>query len=271
MTIRRAWLRGASTAAVSAAALTALAAPADATESAPQATPATAAAAGPVDYATWQRDCQAVMDQALPHLRQRIADARPGERQAIVFDIDNTTLETDFGFHYPQPANRPVLDVARYAQEHGVALFFVTAAPASSTRPPSSTWSTTATRSPDCASEACSTSSRTSPPTRPPSAPRSRARATRSSPTSATAPPTSPAATPRRRSSSRTTTDSCPETSAAAGAVRTCRRGPVLESTGPLQWPLTLTRPCSGSVRRRRPPARSAGRRAAPTCPRRGR
>ncbi|POX55667.1 hydrolase [Streptomyces sp. Ru71] len=129
MTIRRAWLRGASTAAVSAAALTALAAPADATESAPQATPATAAAAGPVDYATWQRDCQAVMDQALPHLRQRIADARPGERQAIVFDIDNTTLETDFGFHYPQPANRPVLDVARYAQEHGVALFFVTARP----------------------------------------------------------------------------------------------------------------------------------------------
>lgn len=34
---------------------------------------------------------------------------------------------------------------------------------------------------------------------------------------------------------------------------------------------LTLTRPCSGSGRRRRPPARSAGRRAGPTSPRRGR
>ncbi|MGW0136536.1 HAD family acid phosphatase [Streptomyces sp. NPDC003299] len=132
MTIRRAWLRRASVAAVSAAALTALAAPAHATGAA--AAPATSAAvttatAQSVDHATWQRDCQAVMDQALPYLKQRIAAPRPGERQAIVFDIDNTTLETDFGFHYPQPANQPVLQVARYAQEHGVALFFVTARP----------------------------------------------------------------------------------------------------------------------------------------------
>ncbi|MEV6939871.1 HAD family acid phosphatase, partial [Streptomyces sp. NPDC051132] len=87
------------------------------------------ASAAQVDYAAWQRDCQAVMDQALPYLKQRIAAARPGERQAVVFDIDNTTLETDFGFSYPQPANKPVLAVARYAQEHGVSLFFVTARP----------------------------------------------------------------------------------------------------------------------------------------------
>jgi predicted secreted acid phosphatase len=90
---------------------------------------AATATAAKVDYAAWQKDCQAVMDQALPYLKQRIAAARPGEKQAIVFDIDNTTLETDFGFSYPQPANRPVLDVARYAQEHGVSLFFVTARP----------------------------------------------------------------------------------------------------------------------------------------------
>ncbi|GHH23852.1 hypothetical protein Srubr_60190 [Streptomyces rubradiris] len=89
----------------------------------------TAATAAKVDYATWQKDCQAVMDQALPYLKQRIAAARPGEKQAIVLDIDNTALETDFGFSYPQPANRPVLDAARYAQEHGVSLFFVTARP----------------------------------------------------------------------------------------------------------------------------------------------
>lgn len=106
--------------AVSVAALAGMAAPAQA---------ATASGSTAVDYATWQRDCQSVMDQALPYLKQRIAAATPGERQAIVFDIDNTTLETDFGFSFPQPANKPVLNVARYAQEHGVALFFVTARP----------------------------------------------------------------------------------------------------------------------------------------------
>jgi predicted secreted acid phosphatase len=113
--------------AVSAAALLALAAPADAATTTGTAT--TAAAAADVDYATWQKDCQAVMDQALPYLKQRIAATKPGEKQAIVFDIDNTTLETDFGFSYPQPANKPVLQAAQYAQEHGVSLFFVTARP----------------------------------------------------------------------------------------------------------------------------------------------
>ena len=120
----RTWKRALGTAAVTAAALTVAVTPADA---APATTTGTAAA--DVDYATWQRDCRAVMDQALPYLRERIADAAPGEKQAIVLDIDNTSLETDFGFSYPQPANRPVLEAARYAQEHGVALFFVTARP----------------------------------------------------------------------------------------------------------------------------------------------
>ncbi|WP_381553257.1 HAD family acid phosphatase [Streptomyces eurythermus] len=140
---RRPWARRSSVTAVSVAALAALAmqtAPAvqaaDGTATAPARSVATAparstaaATAAKVDYATWQKDCQAVMDQALPYLKQRIAAARPGEKQAIVFDIDNTTLETDFGFSYPQPANRPVLEAARYAQEHGVSLFFVTARP----------------------------------------------------------------------------------------------------------------------------------------------
>ncbi|GGV83081.1 hypothetical protein GCM10010294_59050 [Streptomyces griseoloalbus] len=131
MTNRRPWLRRASVTAVSAAALVALAAPAEA--AAPSAAPtfraATTAAAADVDYDTWQRDCQAVMDQALPYLKQRIADTRPGEKPAIVLDIDNTALETDFGFSYPQPANKPVLEAAAYAQERGVAVFFVTARP----------------------------------------------------------------------------------------------------------------------------------------------
>ncbi|GAA2533270.1 HAD family acid phosphatase [Streptomyces levis] len=132
MQTRRPWLHRASVTAVSAAALVAMAAPADAATPARASAPATAAAttaAADVDYATWQRDCQAVMDQALPYLKQRIAAPKPGEKQAVVLDIDNTALETDFGFSYPQPANKPVLEAARYAQERGVAVFFVTARP----------------------------------------------------------------------------------------------------------------------------------------------
>ncbi|MGV9424507.1 HAD family acid phosphatase [Streptomyces sp. NPDC003656] len=120
---RRPLARRTATAAVCLAALTALAAPAQAAEAAPE------TAAAVVDYATWQRDCAAVMDQALPYVQSRVSAASAGERPAIVFDIDNTTLETDFGFSYPQPANKPVLNVARYAQDHDVALFFVTARP----------------------------------------------------------------------------------------------------------------------------------------------
>ncbi|MFJ8140780.1 HAD family acid phosphatase [Streptomyces sp. NPDC096013] len=119
MTRRRPWARRTATVTVTAAALAAVSVPAQA---------ATAAGTA-VDYATWQADCQTVMNQALPYLKQRIAATEPGEKQAIVFDIDNTTLETDFGFSWPQPANKPVLAVAKYAQEHGVSLFFVTARP----------------------------------------------------------------------------------------------------------------------------------------------
>ncbi|TDT21632.1 putative acid phosphatase of HAD superfamily subfamily IIIB [Streptomyces sp. BK208] len=127
------WKRALAATAVTAAAFSvtvtpAVAAPAD-DPSAPAAVTASATAAADVDYDTWQRDCRAVMDAALPYLKERIADAAPGEKQAIVLDIDNTSLETDFGFSFPQPANRPVLEAARYAQERGVALFFVTARP----------------------------------------------------------------------------------------------------------------------------------------------
>lgn len=130
MTRRHPWASRTAASAVAAAALVAIAAPAEAaTGTASTTATATAAAAADVDYATWQRDCQAVMDQALPYLKQRIAQAGPGEKQAIVFDIDNTTLETDFGFSFPQPANKPALNVAKYAQERGVDIFFVTARP----------------------------------------------------------------------------------------------------------------------------------------------
>ncbi|WAX78713.1 HAD family acid phosphatase [Streptomyces sp. KMM 9044] len=125
MRSRRPWLRRASVTAVSTTALVALAVPAQAAT----ATGTSAPAAADIDYDAWQRDCQAVMDQALPQLQQRIANPRPGEKQAIVLDIDNTALESDFGFSFPAPANEPVLEVAQYAQERGVAVFFVTARP----------------------------------------------------------------------------------------------------------------------------------------------
>ncbi|MET9834650.1 HAD family acid phosphatase [Streptomyces sp. NPDC006385] len=129
MTLRP-WARRIAAGTVSATALVALAVPAEAaTTTTGTSTATTTAVAQDVDYDTWQKDCQAVMDQALPYLKQRIANSGPGEKQAIVLDIDNTTLETDFGFSYPQPANEPVLEVAEYAQEHGVSLFFVTARP----------------------------------------------------------------------------------------------------------------------------------------------
>ncbi|MDX3799447.1 HAD family acid phosphatase [Streptomyces sp. AK04-3B] len=130
---RGTWKRRIAMTAVATAAATALAVPVGAQAAtaagASTATATASAAAADVDYATWQQDCQTVMNQALPALKQRIAAATPGEKQAIVFDIDNTTLETDYGFSYPAPANKPVLEVAKYAQEHGVSLFFVTARP----------------------------------------------------------------------------------------------------------------------------------------------
>ncbi|MDG9720753.1 HAD family acid phosphatase [Streptomyces sp. DH24] len=130
---RRPWIHRIAGTAVATAALVALAGPAEAVTTASATTTATSASAtvtaADVDYDTWQKDCQVVMDQALPYLKQRIANTKPGEKQAVVLDIDNTALETDFGFSYPQPANKPVLEVAEYAQDHGVALFFVTARP----------------------------------------------------------------------------------------------------------------------------------------------
>ncbi|MFF7727278.1 HAD family acid phosphatase [Streptomyces sp. NPDC008001] len=81
-----------------------------------------------VDYATWQRDVQSVIDRALPYVKERTENAH-GRKQAIVLDIDNTSLETDFHWTYPTPAVKPVLDLTRYANAHGAAVFFVTARP----------------------------------------------------------------------------------------------------------------------------------------------
>ncbi|ASQ96896.1 HAD family acid phosphatase [Streptomyces sp. 11-1-2] len=93
------------------------------------AAPSSATAAEDVDYETWQRDVRAIIDeQARPYIEERTANPS-GEKQAIVLDIDNTSLETDFGFTFPQPPVEPVLKLSRYAHDRGVAIFFVTARP----------------------------------------------------------------------------------------------------------------------------------------------
>ncbi|WP_406836055.1 HAD family acid phosphatase [Streptomyces sp. AHU1] len=94
-----------------------------------QAVASVSAPAG-VDYATWQSDVQAVIDQAVPYVGQRTANAG-GQKLAVVFDIDNTTLETDFHpwYELPTPAVKASLALARYAHSRGVAVFFVTARP----------------------------------------------------------------------------------------------------------------------------------------------
>lgn len=129
------------TAVTVAAAATALIAAPTASQAAPAAAPhsvvAKAAASGGsaalkgVDYATWQRDVQSVVDTARPYLKERIAASPAGEKPAIVLDIDNTTLETDFHYFwtFPTPAIQSMRDMVREASSRGVAVFFVTARP----------------------------------------------------------------------------------------------------------------------------------------------
>ncbi|MFD6878768.1 MULTISPECIES: HAD family acid phosphatase [unclassified Streptomyces] len=84
-----------------------------------------------IDYATWQRDVAAVIDAARPAIEQRIAASPAGEKPALVLDIDNSSLETDFHWFwtFPTPAISKVRELTRYANDRGVAIFFVTARP----------------------------------------------------------------------------------------------------------------------------------------------
>ncbi|MCC9711135.1 hydrolase [Streptomyces sp. MNU76] len=90
----------------------------------------TAAAAAEVGYATWQKDVKTVIDTATPYIQQRTANSS-GQRLAVVFDIDNTTLETHYTpwYQLPTPALKPSLALAKYAKSRGVDVFFVTARP----------------------------------------------------------------------------------------------------------------------------------------------
>ncbi|MFD8639050.1 HAD family acid phosphatase [Streptomyces zaomyceticus] len=83
-----------------------------------------------VDYATWLRDVAAVVAEARPYIEERSENAGR-EKQAIVLDIDNSSLETDFHpfWELPTPAIAEVRDLVRDAHGRGVDVFFVTARP----------------------------------------------------------------------------------------------------------------------------------------------
>ncbi|MFB9685240.1 HAD family acid phosphatase [Amycolatopsis plumensis] len=88
----------------------------------PVATPAAVAGAAP-SYATWIADVTAVTTPAADYLTQRLAG--PGGKNAIVLDIDNTSLETYYHGGFTTPAVQPVLALARLAKAKGAAVFFV--------------------------------------------------------------------------------------------------------------------------------------------------
>jgi len=89
-----------------------------------------AASAAPAElpsYDQWQADVREAVAPAIPWLTDRVAQG--GSGLAIVLDIDNTSLETEY---HPGEPNRPVLAVAQWASQHNVSVLFVTARTSSS-------------------------------------------------------------------------------------------------------------------------------------------
>ncbi len=71
----------------------------------------------------WRRDVRRVMAGSGAFLHQRVERAQPDEKLAINFDIDNTTLATQYNEGEPV---RRVLRFAKHARRHGVYLLFNT-------------------------------------------------------------------------------------------------------------------------------------------------
>ena len=86
-----------------------------------------AAAASLPSYGTWIADVSAVTDQAAAYLSTRLPDT--GIKAAIVLDIDNTALESQYKGGIITAATAPVLAIAKQAHAAGAAVIFVTARP----------------------------------------------------------------------------------------------------------------------------------------------
>lgn len=76
----------------------------------------------------WLADVRTALAPARGYIEQRTSGADAAVRPAIVFDIDNTTLQSHF-HPFSQPAVGPSLDLAAYAHSRGVAVIFITARP----------------------------------------------------------------------------------------------------------------------------------------------
>ncbi|MGW0634992.1 HAD family acid phosphatase [Nocardia salmonicida] len=78
-------------------------------------------------YTQWIGEITPVVAEAKTYLAGRLPGAT---RPAIVFDIDNTTLETSYNTGLIIPAIQPVLGLATWAKQNGAAIIFVTGRPA---------------------------------------------------------------------------------------------------------------------------------------------
>ena len=89
--------------------------------------PAAVTAAALPSYDTWIADVTAVTDTAKAYLGTRLPDK--SVKAAIVFDIDNTALESTYHPDPYAPATPPVLALAKQAEAAGATVFFVTNRP----------------------------------------------------------------------------------------------------------------------------------------------
>ncbi|SEE20832.1 Predicted secreted acid phosphatase [Streptomyces sp. 3213] len=85
------------------------------------------AADSTVTESQWLADVAAVTGPAQTYIDSRAAANTSGAKQAIVLDIDNTSLASYFEGGYPTPATAPVLALAKDAHAKGVSVFFVSA------------------------------------------------------------------------------------------------------------------------------------------------
>lgn len=72
---------------------------------------------------TWLKDVSKVMAPSQDYLTQRVAQRRSGERLAIVLDIDNTSIATEYA--WPRPVKK-TLAFAQLAVRKKVTVFFAT-------------------------------------------------------------------------------------------------------------------------------------------------
>jgi acid phosphatase len=99
------------------------------------------------DFGQYEYEIGQVTHAAMPYVDRRTKEAKPDERLAAVFDIDETALSNwakmlDCGFcaykiqdklygDAPDPAIPSVLELFKYAAARGVKMFFITGRPES--------------------------------------------------------------------------------------------------------------------------------------------